>query len=29
MGIATLLPRRRQAEAAGQFLEAPIASRAG
>jgi hypothetical protein len=25
-GVATLLPRRRQAEATGQFLEAPLAS---
>jgi len=25
-GVATLLPRRRQAEATGQFLEAPAAS---
>jgi peptidoglycan/xylan/chitin deacetylase (PgdA/CDA1 family) len=28
-GVAALLPRRRQAEAAGQFLEAPVASSAG
>ena len=26
IGVATLLPRRRQAEATGQFLEAPVAS---